>query len=332
MATPGLISDRDAQSVVLLVNGAGGGELTGVRDALTGALHTPTVLIANTDFASIVISLDPDSGLMNVGGRRVRPAVVWIRHGATSAMVAQARPAGSVTALNAASWSVFLRQVAASATALPGTAPVATMQLTQAGRLGVRTPRTVLTTDVGAGVRQLRTRRVIVKTPDFRLVEPDPRNWGQCLPVIVDRDTLAGDRAVAGRPVVVQEYVAHAQELRVYYLNGGICAFDVRKSGPAALWTDPGSVAVTRVDCPPAAAAAVRALSVAWNLRYGAFDLLVTHSGEVVLLEANPDGDWLWYERKARWHGVSFMAAVMVRELFARATSKGTPVDECVVG
>jgi hypothetical protein len=62
----------------------------------------------------------------------------------------------------------------------------------------------------------------------------------------------------------------------------------------------------------------VRTLCAAWGLRYGAFDLLVTSTGEIVFLEANPDGDWLWFEHKAGWHGVSFLAAVMVRELFLR--------------
>jgi hypothetical protein len=115
--------------------------------------------------------------------------------------------------------------------------------------------------------------------------------------------------------------VPHVRELRVYYLNGGICAFEVRKPDPSSPWTDPGSVIVTRTDCPGAAAEAVRILCAAWNLRYGAFDLLLPSSGEPVFLEVNRDGDWLWYERKARWHGVSFMAAVMVRELFVRVTS-----------
>jgi hypothetical protein len=150
--------------------------------------------------------------------------------------------------------------------------------------------------------------------------------------VIIDRTAVPGDRGTADHPVVVQEYVAHARELRIYYLDGGICAFAVVKSEPAVMWTDPASVTVTRVDCPPVAAAAVRTLCTAWGLRYGAIDLLVTHTGEVVFLEANPDGDWLWYERKARWHGVSFMAAVMVRELFVRSTSKGASMDESDAG
>ncbi|MFI5937552.1 RimK family alpha-L-glutamate ligase [Actinoplanes sp. NPDC051494] len=312
----------DGNSVVLLVNGAGGPELAGVHAELTGAMHIPSVFMTTTDGS---FSFDPDSGIVRCGGVRVRPVVTWVRHFAPGTLTAHARPAGSVPALAAAAWSGLLGQVAdAAVTALPGTAPAGTAQLPAAGRLGVRTPRTVLTTDVADGARRVGSARVIVKTPDFRLVEPDPRHWGPSLPVVLDRDAAAGARSPGGRPVVVQEYVPHACELRVYYVDGGICAFRVRQGDPAARWTDPAGVAVTRVDCPDAAGAVVRTLAAAWGLRYAAFDLLITGTGEVVLLEANPDGDWLFYERRAGWHGVTFMAAVMLRELFGRALRKGS--------
>lgn len=319
---------RGANSAVVLVNGAGG-ELAAVQEALTGALRTPSFLVENAGLAALSVSLDLDSGLLDIGGCRVWPAVVWTRHCAADALAAQARPAGAVTALDAASWSELLAQLAAVAgAALPGPAPAGTAQLRQARRLGVRTPHTVLTTDVAAGARQLGCPRVIVKTPDFRLVEPDPRLWTPLLPVVLDADAVPGHRIGPGRPVVLQEYVEHHEELRVYYLDGGLSAFRVGKDTPAALWTDPAGVDVTRVDCPPAAAAAVRTLAHAWGLRYAAFDLLVTHTSEVVFLEANPDGDWLFFERKARWHGVSLPAALLVRELFLQATSRGGQADE----
>jgi hypothetical protein len=330
MGTAEHADDGDGKAVVVLVDCAGGRELEVVHDTLTHSLHTPTVLITHADLAAVAMSLDLTTGLLDVDGRRVRPAVVWVRHSSAGAMMAQARPAGVVTPLEATSWSHLLAQLSASTTAaLPGSAPAGPGQLVDAGRLGVKTPHTVLTTDVNAGVRHMGTPTVIVKNPDFRIFEPDPQNWSACLPAVVDRDSVPADRVAGGRPVVVQEYVPHARELRVYFLDGGICAFEVGKSEPSSLWTDPTSVTVTRAGCPEDAETAVRTLCAAWNLRFAAFDLLVSDAGELVFLEANPDGDWLWFERKARWHGVSFMAAVMVRELFVRGTSLGVREDDC---
>lgn len=333
MRISGLAGGHNKQPVVVLVNCAVGGELTVVCDLLTRSLNTPTVLIGQADLASIPISLDLSAGLLSIDGVWIRPAVFWARHSSAGAIAAQGRRTGRLGSLDAAAWAGFLAQLATVTTAaLPGSAPGALGQLADAQTLGVRTPRTVVTTDVMAGVRQLPAKRVIVKTPDFRVFEPDQRKWPACWPAVVDGVPVADGRPLAdggpladdqaaGHPVLVQEYVPHARELRVYYLDGGICAFEVRKPDPSSPWTDPGSVTVTQADCPATAAEAVRTLCAAWDLRYGAFDLLMSSSGEPVFLEVNRDGDWLWYERKAHWHGVSFMAAVMVRELFVRVTS-----------
>jgi hypothetical protein len=322
MAGPAGGGIRDA---VVLVNGADGAELEAVREMLTRLPRTPTVLVSRADFDSAALSLDLGTGLLDLDGQVVRPAVVWLRHSSACALAAQARPAGSLSLIGAAAWSWLLGPLAAAAAvSLPGSAPAGPGQLPAAARLGVRTPRTVLSTDVAAARKQLDARRTIVKTPDFRLYQPDRRQWAGLLPRVVDDGSPACTADWSpGRaaPVVVQEYYGPVRELRVFYLNGGICAFQVDKPDPAAVWTDPAGVTVTATDCPAAAAALVRTLCAAWKLRYGAFDLLLPTRGEPVFLEVNPDGDWLWYERKAGWHGVSFMAAAMVHELFVRITS-----------
>lgn len=312
----------DGRSVVVLVNCVGGGELAVVRDILVTAHHIPTVLIERGQLESLSVTLDLDTGLLDVHGVLVRPAVVWIRHGAAGALLAHHGPAGGLTPLDADSWlRLFNRMAESAVVGLPGAAPLGTAQLGAAKRLGVRVPNTVVTTDVRAAAGRLAASRIIVKLPDFRLFEPDRRRWAGCAPMVLDRSSVTGAEVPGGRPVVVQEFVPHVRELRVYYLNGAIAAFEVRKSAPSSQWTASGDAGVTQVDCPPSVIDAVRLLGTAWKLRYGAFDLLVVPGGEPVFLELNADGDWLWYERKARWHGISFMAAVMVHELYVRSIS-----------
>jgi hypothetical protein len=308
-----------ARPAAVLADRPGGGELAAVYEVLTQALDTPAVLLRHPAGPSARLpgcSFAVDEGVLDVDGCRVRPAVVWSRH---AALV----PAdGRDTLLRAACWSRFLDQLAICAhAALPGTAPLGSAQLADAARLGVRTPRTIVTTRPRAAARLLGARRIVVKTPDFRLFEPDQTRWPAHLPRVLDAADVPADPPGGTHPLVVQEYVAHVRELRVYYVNGGLCAFEVRKPDPASQWSDPARVAVSRTPCPPAAAEAVRTLCAAWSLRYGAFDLLVPAAGPPVFLEANPDGDWRWYERRARWPGVSVAAAAMVRALYAEAAS-----------
>ncbi|MFI7544733.1 hypothetical protein [Actinoplanes sp. NPDC049599] len=326
MAITGSANSIGAQSAVVLVNGAGGRELDTVHDLLTRALGTPAVLLNHRDLARVPLSLDLATGVLHVHGRRVRPVVVWARHTSAAALAVQVP---GLRVLDAVSWSGLFTHLAATAdAALPGSAPAGPGQLTDAERLGVRVPRTVLSTAPERDAGRVTAVRAVVKTQDFRLYEPDRRRWPGARP------RLAGDAAGPdqGRPMVLQEYVAHVRELRVYYLNGGICAFEIDKPGPASPWTEPDRVTVTRVDCPAEARTAVGVLCAAWSLRFGAFDLLVSHTREVVFLEVNPDGDWLWFEHRARWHGVSFMAAVMVRELFIQGTSSGAHADDHSTG
>ncbi|MFI1995409.1 hypothetical protein [Actinoplanes sp. NPDC020271] len=311
---------KPGEFAVVLVNGTGSGEFAAVRDILRDSLETPVVLLEKAP-----VSYDMDSGLLDAGGRLVRPAVVWTRH--TGALTLAVHT--SLAPVAAAAWSSLATQLAAAApVALPGPAPRGTAQLLDARRIGVPVPRTVLATDASAAVERLRAARTVVKTPDFRLADADRDNWGRYVPVVVDAaGPSAGD--APAHVVVVQEYVGHVQELRVFHLDGGLCTFRVRKPGIAAPWTAPDTVSVTAVRCPAPAADAVRRLCARWGLRYGAFDLLVRPDGEVVFLEANPDGDWLWYERRAGTPGrVSFMAAVMVRALFARTAWKGARDDD----
>jgi hypothetical protein len=311
------VRERRAQAAALLVDGAGGGEFEVVRDLLAGPLRTPALLLRGAALHETSMTLDVDAAVLEIDGRLVRPVVVWARHVSAGALLVRSLPQGTVTPLRAAAWSDFLRQVrAAGETALPGRAPTGPRQLADAARLGVRTPRTLVTTDASAAAGSLGASPVIVKTPDFRVLEPDPHTWPAHLPAVFDGPVPAD---APGHPVVVQEHVPHSRELRVYHLDGAICAFEVGKPGPASPWTEPERVTVTRTACPRDAVGAVRALCAHWGLRYGAFDLLVTPDGEPVFLEANPDGDWLWFERRAGWRGVSFAAAVMVRELYVRS-------------
>ena len=306
---------------VLLVNSTRGGELRAVRDVLTRSLDTPVVYLDHDDLRTASLALDHASGTLTVEGRRITPIVTWIRHSSASAIIAQARPTHPRTVLDAHCWADLLGQVAGrAAVALPGPAPTGAGQLHDAQRLGVAVPRTVVGTDVASAAAVLGADLIVVKTPDFRLYQPDPADWAPHLPAVGGPEQVGPART--GAPVVVQEYVRHSRELRVYHLDGGLCAFEVTAADPTTRWTDPDEVAVRHVACPPAAADVVRALCAAWGLRYGAFDLLVDARGEVMFLEANPDGDWLYYEHRAGWHGVSFMAAVMVRALFDSGGSR----------
>jgi hypothetical protein len=301
-----------AVAAVVLVDASGCQELDAVERLLDGALGTPSVRISAEQLVTLHVSLELETGVLTVGTRRIRPTVAWIRHARAPSLWAY-----QGQCFQTESWSSFLSQItAAAAVCVPGREPGHVEQLVAARRLGVATPRTTVTTDAASWPAHWAA--AVVKALGLHFAGP-PERTEPFLPQVVDRSGEPPPWATSRTPVIVQEYVEHVQELRVYYLNGAVCAFDVRKPSPAAIWLLPSRVEIGHTECPRAAAVLVHRLAAQWGLRYGAFDLLVTAAGELVFLEVNTDGDWLWFEGRAGWRGVTFMAAAMVRDLHVRA-------------
>jgi hypothetical protein len=301
-----------AVSAVVLVDASGCRELDAVAGLLGGALGVPTVRISAAELSTTTLALDLGTGVLTVGARRVRPTVAWVRHAGVPALWAYPG-----TGFDLRSWSSFLDQIAAvAAVALPGREPGHVDQLVDAQRRGVSVPRTTVTTDPAASALRRAAPVTTVKAvgPHFG------DDAAPCPAEIVGRRDEPPVWARGRTPVIVQQYVPHARELRVYYLDGAMCTFDVRKRGPAAIWADPLGVVVARTRTSRAVARLVHRLAAAWRLRYGAFDLLETAGGDLVFLEVNADGDWIWFEGRAAWPGgVTFLAAAMVGDLHARA-------------
>jgi len=258
---------------------------------------------------------------LTVGIADLRPTVVWTRRFTRTAMPA----AGSaIDALRNDSWLALANRLAGLATAtLPG-APVGVLdQLAGARGLGIAVPATIVTTSPAEAAAALPGDRVVLKVIDSHFVEPVPGRLYGIFAEVVERRELAR-RTSPGMPVIMQEFVPHEAEHRVYYCLGRLVAFDIRKSGPAAPWSDQPSVLVRPVEVLEPIATAVLSLAAAWDLRFGAFDFLVAN-GRAVFLEVNLTGDWRWYESKAGTHAVSAMTAAAVLDLHLRARGAVRP-------
>jgi hypothetical protein len=259
--------------------------------------------------------VDLDGGRMRLGGRWLAPTVAWRRH-----FSGRAVDAGPVAAALFAqdSWKELAEQAAAIAPrALGPRWPGTLEQLAVARRLGIAVPRTIVTTDLSAARAAFRCPRVVVKAVGQHFVEAAPGRLTGVFPQVIERHALpSGPRP--GPPVIVQEYVEHRAELRVYYVAGQVLGFEVGKRSPAEPWTSPAAVTVRAVPVPPAAGDAARALAAALALDFAALDFLI-RAGEPVFLEANPDGDWDWAERAAGTDAVTRAVAAMLATLHRAA-------------
>ncbi|GAA4933655.1 RimK family alpha-L-glutamate ligase [Streptomyces coeruleoprunus] len=314
-----------AEHCVLVLTRRGDREATEVASLLR-RIGVPVHRLDADGLEGVEATCEPD-GPLTLDGHRFVPSVMWLRHFSLRAAPAT-RPADGQM-LYGDSWTALARQLAVVSRATIGaTDPGAFRQHAQAGALGVRTPRSVVTTDPAAAAARLPPGRYVVKVLDRHFVEPEPAGFAWFLPRVLERsqlrDALGVPWAHGGTPVVLQEYVDHDAEFRVYLVGGEVLAFEVAKEDPRDVWCRPDRVRVRRAEAPLAVAEAVRALGAAWNLAYGAFDFLLDR-GEAVFLEVNAQGDWHWFERRAGVDVVTRAAVRTVRELHRSAVGDRGP-------
>jgi hypothetical protein len=300
---------------VVLLSRSCDAELAAVA-GLLGKAGVPTARINADELGATDLLIDPGRRAFRRDGRWIAPTVVWKRHFSARAIEGSASPAYDMFLRD--SWRAVAGQLAALSPAAIGMrAPGRFEQMLVAQDRQIAVPRTVVTTDPAAAAGHLGAkRRLVVKALDQHFVEASPGWLSGVFPVAVSsRELRSAPRP--GPPVIVQEYVEHDVELRVYYVDGQVHGFEVGKEAASDPWLMPDRVTVRHKELPRAAVLAAKALAEGLSLRYGAFDFLV-RGDLLVFLEVNPDGDWLWAERKARTAPVTAAAARMLCELHRR--------------
>ncbi|NEC64481.1 hypothetical protein [Streptomyces sp. SID9727] len=311
-----------AERCVLLLTRRGDGEAAEVAGLLR-RIGVPVHRLDADRLADVRAVHGPD-GVLTLDGHRFAPTVTWVRHFSPRA----ASPAGAAGGRMAHrdAWAALARQLAlASPAAIGADDPGQLVQRDRARALGVRVPRGLVTTDPADAAGLLPAERYVLKVLDRHYVEPSPGRLAWYLPRVLDRDRLTGVPGLPrSTPVVLQEYVEHDAEYRVYLAGDELHAFEVAKERPEDLWTRPGEVRVRRVRPPDAVASAARALAGDCGAVYGAFDFLWTGE-EPVFLEMNAHGDWHWFEREAGTDVVTRAVVRTVRDLHRTAVGDARP-------
>jgi hypothetical protein len=272
----------------------------------------PAARINSDELTGVDLLIDAGRRVVRLNGRTLLPTVSWSRHFSALAIEASAAPARDLFLRD--SWQALAGQLGALAgLSIQGRRPGLLEQLSLADRHQIAVPMTVITADPRQAKQALRGSLVVIKALHQHFVEGTPGRLTGVFPTVVERRSLTGMPQL-GPPVVIQEFIEHDAELRVYYVQGQVLGFDVSKATAAELWLAVGRVTVRQVDLPLAVVRATRVLASALSLRYGAFDFLM-RAGAPVFLEVNPDGDWRWIEAKTRTAPVTLAVARMLCDL-----------------
>lgn len=317
-----------AEPCVLLLSRSRDAEFDAVG-GLLGKVGVPVARINVDQLSAVDLLIDPSGPAVRLDGRWVTPTVTWNRHFSPRAIDGTGSPVRDL--FRHESWEAVASQLAALSGASMGPRRVGLLeQQALARRHQIAVPRTMVMTDTSRAWELLGGRRLVIKAVDQHFVEASPGRLSGVFPVIVTHpDPLPALRPSI--PVIVQEYVDHDSELRVYYVDGEVLGFDVRKESPADLWLASDRVDIRPVDPPGPVVAATRDLTAGLGLRFGALDFLL-RGGAPVFLEVNPDGDWRWAEQKSATRQVTMAVARMLRRLHLGARDDRRPAGAPAAG
>ena len=176
-------------------------------------------------------------------------------------------------------------------------------QLRMAARAGLRVPRTLVTNDPAAA------RQFFAETEGqtvAKLLRPLTVSMEAVQPFVytsrVSEEDLASAETLRHSPMVFQELIPKARELRVACVAGETFVGALEASGTSRGQTDwrraaPDECRWQKADLPAEVSSVLQALMSELGLVFGAVDLICTPSGEHVFLEVNPSGEWGMLER-----------------------------------
>jgi hypothetical protein len=244
------------------------------------------------------VTLDPTSRRLTIDDTAIEVTVFWQRDFRASSVLPLV--SGPTTASIAADgWQATVSQLAAIANVVVNRSdPGPLAQLRAATECGFSVPRTLVSNRLMAAAAQFASERVVVKSAANHWIETTPGVLRGAFATVARKEELTEDSLCPAGPLVVQEFVEHVAELRVYVAGAAHAAFRVHKPSPASMWKDPDAVTVEATRLSAATVNALHALQRSLDLDYGAYDLLVTEDRGIVFLEVNPTGSWLWLEQK----------------------------------
>ncbi|WP_241827171.1 ATP-grasp ribosomal peptide maturase [Streptomyces graminilatus] len=189
-------------------------------------------------------------------------------------------------------------------------------QLPVAAAHGLRTPRSLITTDPGAArefCRKVGGPVICKPLMGGPLEYPDGRRTG--VPTtLIDPGTI--DDTVSLTAHLFQEWIPKSHEVRLTVVGTDMFAAEIHAGSDASRvdWrSDYGALTYDVCEVPDDVRAGVLGWLAHFRLDFGAFDFAVTPTGDWVMFECNPSGEWSWIQHRTGLPIAAHLAGLLTR-------------------
>jgi glutathione synthase/RimK-type ligase-like ATP-grasp enzyme len=179
-------------------------------------------------------------------------------------------------------------------------AEVKALQLAEASKAGLKTPHTLISNDpakAAAFVGSLGDTDCAVK-PLLALGVSDEQ--GYHFPLTTTLPKGHSLESVALAPTIFQPYIDKAAELRCVVIGKQIFCAKINSQANENTRKDwrAGACEHEVFSLPSHVEASIHRLMHALDINFASMDMILTPEGDIVFLEANPNGQWLWLEEQ----------------------------------
>lgn len=193
-------------------------------------------------------------------------------------------------------------------------AEVKALQLALASKAGLKTPHTLISNDPAraeAFIDMLGGAECAIK-PLFAAGASNEEGYRVPLTTTLPPDYPLESVSLA--PNIFQPYIEKAFELRCVVIGDRIFCARINSHESDITRKDHWRAGDREYDVytlPEDVQAAIRRLIASFEINFATIDLIVTPEGEIVFLELNPNGQWLWLELKLGLPLVASMADLL---------------------
>jgi len=223
-------------------------------------------------------------------------------------------------------WNALLRSLPAWLSHVPWINPLINYQsprtkpgqLMLAREIGFTIPDTVISNNIDDIAPMFnRHKEIIYKTLDSFLIPPDKIIYTN---ITTKDDVLQRREEIRLAPCMFQEFLQKSYELRVTVVGDRIFSVAIDSQSDVRTkidWRrDQSRSMYSSTDIGEALTSKLRTYMTKASLVYGAFDFVVTLDEQVVFLECNPSGQWLWLEK-----ATNLPISQAIADLLAQSTS-----------
>lgn len=171
------------------------------------------------------------------------------------------------------------------------------LQLAFAPQVGLRVPETLMTSDADAAREFVARQEAQGRRAVYKIFAATHQVWRETR--LVGPADLEHLPSLHLAPVIFQEYVPAVADIRVTLVGDRVFAMSISGGPEVDFRLGLGRARTSAFDLPEPVVTALGALMTRFGLVYGAVDLRLTAEGELVFLEVNPAGEFLFVEAGA---------------------------------